>query len=466
MVENALKEKLGTEVKISRVEIGLFNRVILHDVYIEDRQRAPMLTSNLMSAKIEYRALLDGRVSLRSVSLLDGKINLYKTKADSAANYQFVLDAFKSDSKGPSHLNLTLNSLIIRRLDFGYEEHYKPQTPGRLNASHLRVNHLNANISLKTLTQDSINLRVRSLDFKEQSGLDVQSFSFRLAANKRHMAVTQFELRLPHSQFTEDELQADYDLTKPGAFLKTVTVHGQIEQARISLNDLSCFVPIFKKTPYVLNLSAKFDIKPEAVKINTIRLEEENKRMSMQAHAFMQRKKGIINRVNGSIDKLHLESELAADLLSTFSRQKEADIAKRLGSVDLKANGFFESDGVKWVNADATSPLGNLYASLHWRGEAYMAQISSSRLQVADILGQSNLPKNVTFHADVHAKTQKKQFTSLSATALVDHAEYQGYAYQGISLNGEWNGREAVARMALNDLNADFKAELQGAFNG
>ena len=80
MVENALKEKLGTEVKISRVEIGLFNRVILHDVYIEDRQRAPMLTGNLMSAKIEYRALLDGRVSLRSVSLLDGKINLYKTK--------------------------------------------------------------------------------------------------------------------------------------------------------------------------------------------------------------------------------------------------------------------------------------------------------------------------------------------------------------------------------------------------
>lgn len=466
IVENALKEKLGTEVKISRVEIGLFNRVILHDVYIEDRQRAPMLTSNLMSAKIEYRALLDGRVSLRSVSLLDGKINLYKTKADSAANYQFVLDAFKSDSKGPSHLNLTLNSLIIRRLDFGYEEHYKPQTPGRLNASHLCVNRLNANISLKTLTQDSINLRVRSLDFKEQSGLDVQSFSFRLAANKRHMAVTQFELRLPHSQFTEDELQADYDLTKPGVFLKTVTLHGQIEQARISLNDLSCFVPVFKKTPYALNLSAKFDIKPEAVKINTIRLEEENKRMSMQAHAFMQRKKGVINRVNGSIDKLHLESELAADLLSAFSRQKEADIAKRLGSVDLKANGFFESDGVKWVNADATSPLGNLYASLHWRGEAYMAQISSSRLQVADILGQSNLPKNVTFHADVHAKTQEKQFTSLSATVLVDHAEYQGYTYQGISLNGEWDGREAVARMALNDLNADFKAEFQGAFNG
>lgn len=202
-----------------------------------------------------------------------------------------MLDAFKSDSKEPSHLNLTLNSLIIRRLDFGYEEYYKPQTPGRLNASHLRVNRLNANISLKTLTQDSINLRVRSLDFKEQSGLDVQSFSFRLAANKRHMAVTQFELRLPHSQFTEDELQADYDLTKPGVFLKTVTLHGQIEQARISLNDLSCFVPVFKKTPYALNLSAKFDIKPEAVKINTIRLEEENKRMSMQAHAFMQRKK-------------------------------------------------------------------------------------------------------------------------------------------------------------------------------
>lgn len=466
MIEKGLEDKLHTEVRISRLEIGLFNRIVLHDVYIEDRQKVPMLSSSLMSAKIEYRALLEGRVSLRSVSMLDGKVNLYKTKADSAANFQFVLDAFKSKSKGPSHLNLTLNSLIIRRLNLKYDERYRAKTPQQFNASHLHISQLNTNISLKTLTPDSINLRVRSLDFKEQSGLDVRSFSFRLAANKRHMAVTKFELCLPNSKFAEDELQADYNFSTPKDFLKTITLHGQIEKAKISLNDLACFVPALKKMPYTFSLSSIFGIKPDAVKIKTLKIEEQKKRLIIKAHAFMQRKNGIAKRINGSLDEFRMENALATDILGAFNLSKEKAIVGRLGNIALKANGFFESDGIKWINADITSGVGNLYAALHWRGNSYMAQISSAALQVSDIFENKRLPQNVYFHADLHADIRQKKLVTTSGSVLIDHADFQGYTYKGVHLDAAWNGILATAKVSMNDANADFQGNFKGKFNG
>ena len=73
---SALQEQLHTSVNVERMEVGLFNRVTLRDVEIDDRSGKALLDARLLSAKIEILPLLHGEVSLRMVSVLDGKINL------------------------------------------------------------------------------------------------------------------------------------------------------------------------------------------------------------------------------------------------------------------------------------------------------------------------------------------------------------------------------------------------------
>ena len=103
-IERELSNKLHTEVAIGNIQVGLFNRIILNDVMIKDLQHKEMLKANVVSAKIELRSLLKEQLSLRTVSLLDANILLYKQRADSAANYQFVIDAFASkDKKKKNH---------------------------------------------------------------------------------------------------------------------------------------------------------------------------------------------------------------------------------------------------------------------------------------------------------------------------------------------------------------------------
>ena len=147
LVSQQLSDRLHTQVKIGGVRLGLFNRLILTDVYLADQRGKELLRADLMSAKIEFRSLFQGRVSLRTVSLLDAQVNLYKESPDKAPNFHFLLDAFRSKDQSPSNLDLRINSLILRRCKASYHALYAPRSPEKLNLNHLVVSDINANVS-------------------------------------------------------------------------------------------------------------------------------------------------------------------------------------------------------------------------------------------------------------------------------------------------------------------------------
>ena len=81
--EDLLEQTLRTEVKIGALEVGLFNRVLLRDVCIYDQERKPLLQAERLTAKVALRSLVQEQLSLRTISILDTQINLYKPNARS-----------------------------------------------------------------------------------------------------------------------------------------------------------------------------------------------------------------------------------------------------------------------------------------------------------------------------------------------------------------------------------------------
>ena len=127
-IEQQLEEKLQSEVEIGSVEIGLLNSVQLHNVLLKDKSGKKLLESKLLFGKIELLPLLHGQISLRNIALLDAQIALYKNRKDGNTNFQYIIDAFSSKSKDSSAaLNLSINSLIMRRCALSYDEWYQPQ---------------------------------------------------------------------------------------------------------------------------------------------------------------------------------------------------------------------------------------------------------------------------------------------------------------------------------------------------
>lgn len=96
-----LSEKLNTKVEIDSIHVGFFEDDIrLFGLKIEDLQHRKMLEVKQLDVEIQLLGLLRKEVNIDEVTIKGVKANIYKPKPDSAANYQFVLEAFKKKETG------------------------------------------------------------------------------------------------------------------------------------------------------------------------------------------------------------------------------------------------------------------------------------------------------------------------------------------------------------------------------
>ncbi len=91
-----LEGKIGTEVKIGKIEIGLPKKVILEDVYFEGQKGDTLLAGEKLAVDISLFKLLDNEVEINSVDLRGIVANVKRNK-DSVFNFDYIIKAFASD---------------------------------------------------------------------------------------------------------------------------------------------------------------------------------------------------------------------------------------------------------------------------------------------------------------------------------------------------------------------------------
>ena len=100
-----LTEKLDTEVALDSVSIDLLTMdAKLYGLSVEDRQQRPLLKMAFLQADVDLWQLLQDEVRIREAKVTGLRAELHKVRKDSlspdtVANYQFIVDAFKSDKK-------------------------------------------------------------------------------------------------------------------------------------------------------------------------------------------------------------------------------------------------------------------------------------------------------------------------------------------------------------------------------
>ena len=137
-----LSDKLQTRVEIDSISIGLFSqKVNLYGLDIEDLQHRKMFQLDHLAVSVKLLPLLRNEVRITNASIDGIRAQLYKPKPDSAANYQFIIDAFKKDStesrdkeiskedKNKKKLTLNLHKLSLSKIDVIYNDQaYKLQS--------------------------------------------------------------------------------------------------------------------------------------------------------------------------------------------------------------------------------------------------------------------------------------------------------------------------------------------------
>ena len=238
-IAGVIAAKLHTNVSISRVDVGFLNRIIIDGVRIDDLRGKKMFQATRLAAKISLTDLANGRVAVSSAQVFGMDTYLYRDSAGQPLNIQFVLDALASkDTTSHKPLDIEIGSLVVRHGKLRYDQldsHDYKLTSLR----HLSLGDISAHIVVNKLTDDSLNINIKKLAFKESSGLRLDDFKMKLAANRSAAHVDKLQLIMPGTNIQTDELSATYSFDKGRLMLPSLQYRLAISNTIISPSDFS-----------------------------------------------------------------------------------------------------------------------------------------------------------------------------------------------------------------------------------
>ena len=119
-VVEAISNKTTAHISLEKVAIRFFDNVELENLYLEDLDKDTLLYVHKLRVDINLFHLLKKEAKLDHVLLQDVVLNLKQYDRDSSFNFQYLIDAFSSDStpknKPPSDWQFTVNTVDLNHV--------------------------------------------------------------------------------------------------------------------------------------------------------------------------------------------------------------------------------------------------------------------------------------------------------------------------------------------------------------
>ena len=452
-VAEALADKFGTKVEVGKVNLGFFNRIIIDDVMMYDQQGDSLIYASRLSAKIDYMAATQGKISVSSAQIFGLRANLYRQTAKSPANFQFVLDSLASkDTTQHKPLDLHIGSLIIRRGAIAYNQRDVAPRSGVFSPQHIRVSELSSHILLNHVTDNSIDLLLKKLSFKDESGFKLQSLHFKLQADRQKATLKEFRLLMPRSELVLDDLKATYRFEGKRFIPESLRFKGGIQQSKITFADVASLVPALRHFDDAVFVSSRFSGTAKSISVPSLNLRTGSGSFNLQARGSYSHASSH-PAWNADIANLNLSPAgvefLAENLGSKVKIPKEI---QRLGTIHLtgKAKGY---EKVLSAKGNIETDAGNISLQAIKNDDRIKASVDTRGVNLGRILDNRKLG-TVIAKIDAHG-TMKHIF----AKGNIARFDYGNYDFHNIEIDGDYDMKTLRGTASIADPNVNLSVK-------
>ena len=466
-----LSRIMHTEVSIGSIDLGLLNRVIIQNVYLEDKSGQELLKIARLSAKVEISPLLHGKIRISSIQLFGLNAHLNRPTPDSKTNFQFVLDAFASKDtvKKQSNIDLRINSVLIRRGQIYYDLLSAAQTPGRFNVNHLGIQNFSATLSLKALTPDSLNAQIKRLSFNEQSGFKLKKLALKLTANHHGLQANNIEVSLPQSELAIDTLAAAYDSTASSSIINNDTRYMARIRASITLSDLAMFVPSFTHFNDALNMRITLEGKGYQTKCTDIYLSNDYQSLLLKGEAMVNHWNEKNNMfLFGNLAQLKADKEGTGWLIQNLTGKTNTPaILQRIGDINFNGDisGYLSqltTHGTLLTDVGSIQANVTMHSDMITHLRSYSGKIISPELNLGALLDQEKTLGNTTFDIELKGFKYHDGKAESYIKGNISSLTYKQYEYRNIMLDGKYTPGGFNGKLSLDDSNGNI--EINGHF--
>lgn len=468
--ENQLEVFFHTNVDIGRISIGLFNSVELHDVHLYDQDNRELLASQLIYGKIKVSSLLKGEIYLRNISILDASFKLVKESAEKPSNFKFIIDAFKTGKK-KKPINLIINSLILHRCNLEYDELYIPQkAQDAFDIHHINAHDINVNLSLKKLTNDSINLRVRQFSATEQSGLNIKNIRLHMTGNREYAKIQDVLLEMPASRLKQKTITASYKFANGHLDIGTLAVKANMEDCTISTSDILPFARVLKDFDDQFHINVNADYHNKRLQLSQIDIKNDNAGIDVEGDLLFANNDNNFEILSKDI-VFKVKNQNLIDIAQVLNKGKAIPFIEKLGDLDLRVDGaasmpLSSTFTLNTLQAKANMLIGskvgefNIKTSLN--NSKINAAINSSDFNPSLTASQKHVPSNVSF--DITAQSDLVEHSTpfikrygvgeSSLECKINALQIDGRNYENITTNAAFSKGKLTLKTDCGDPSA------------
>ncbi len=454
--------KINTRLHIGGIDVALFSRVILKDVWIEDQKSDTLAYAERISATISSVKFRKKKIELSRLSLDQLKLNIHK---DSAGIYNFNFLARPPDEDSPRSefdWEIDCNRFILRNSALGLTQ--TGETPRNIEIDEIRTR-----IDQFRMVADTMQFRLFSMSLNDQKGFYLNEMSANVSLTGRDLRIEHLRLETLQSNIENTHI-ALLQKNLPGSDDWVSEIDVTIGASSLSLADIALFVPDISGMDQQIELSGHISGNMRNLRAREINITTgENTRLLAdfsvsllpgfsEPFLFVELKQSQTDFRD--LARIKLPDRSATKQLRFPPGFYQAGIITYQGNFtgfmsDFVAYGTINSRMGRLKTDLSFIPEGN--NSIRYRGRLETAGFNLGRLWQNDLLGEISFAGLVNGLFNRNTQLIDGAFDGSISRWLV-----KGYPYSDIEVNGQLSNKKFDGNITFDDpnLKMDFAGQL------
>jgi hypothetical protein len=465
----SLAKKLNTAITVESVDVSLFEKVTLNNIYVEDLNNDTLLYAKNIEVDINDFSLNKKLITLDKATIRDTYFNLKKYKNDSTTNLQFIINHFKSSDTTKGKWVFGINDVVLENFRFNYINENKPVKPYGVDFNHLGLVEVNTKINNIKLIPKGVDCIISELSLLEKSGFKVDSFSVKGNVSPSGIITQNLKVKTPSSDIDGNVTFLTKNYKSLANFIEDVKIKSFFTSTKVDFKDISYFASALKGLDKWLNFEGEINGKINNLKTRKFSfVTDDGSRFRGKADIS-----GLPNVQDMFMHVDVKEFITTKEKIETipsypFDSGKKLSLPKNfrhLGPVRFKGNftGFYH-DFVAYGKLKTS--LGNVTTDVTLKldngNPRYKGKIKTDHFKLGRLFEMSKDLKDITMNINVDGKGFTKETLELDMSGEINQVVFKNYEYNNVDLKGLFKDEIFKGYVAVEDENItfDFDGEI------
>ncbi len=431
---------------------------------------------------------LDTGIKLKELSIKVNEIDLNKQLLDfedfqlHELKGQLLLGKFDQKIKTPDAdttsikqegWKVKLKNAAVTKTDFKFDDEKKAKSARGIDYAHLDLKDFNFKAKDIVYSSEEISGKIASLTVQEKSGLNIEKLSTEFFYGPKKAYLKDLYLKTPKT-LLKDRIEVSYnDISTIGDELGQMALDASLNDSKIAFSDILILAPQLSNTnPFASN--------PNAVLLLNAELKGKVNDLSFpyfEISGIGSTRLAASGRITGLPDMNKAYFDITIQDLKSTSKDIYAFLPKGTipNTIEIpqqialkgKFNGAinnFKTDIVLKSSFGSAKAIG-FFDQRQKDREKYDMKVSLLNFDVGRLIKNDSLGR-ISVNADVKGTGLNPKTANATVKALLAKAEFNGYAYKDLKLDGKIRSGLFDVTAGMSDPNLDFDLVADGKFDG